>query len=84
MQATKEASELDGLHRDSSSLSHNQKRQSISQVGSPKNLSNLNNLDITTTDDAGRDKLECPGCVKLGKELVHKEKEYQERINELQ
>jgi hypothetical protein len=43
-------------------------------------LTELNNLDITADDG---DKRECHGCVKLSKELVAKEKEYQDRINEL-
>jgi hypothetical protein len=83
MLAAKESYTYDSI-RDTSSLSQQQqnKRLSISNIGSPKNLTELNNLDITTNDEAA-DKRECHGCVKLNKELVHKEKEYQERINEL-
>jgi len=47
----------------------------LSNIGSPKNLTELNNLDITTNDE-GLDKRECHGCVKLSKELVLKEKDY--------
>jgi hypothetical protein len=49
-------------------------------MASPKNLTELNNLDITT--DEG-DKRECPSCIKLNRELMLKETEYQDRINEL-
>ena len=86
VQAAKEsqqAMELFEKGADTSSLSQQQqqaKRLSISHLGSPKNLTQLNNLDITT--DEG-DKRECHSCVKLNKELMLKETEYQDRINEL-
>jgi hypothetical protein len=49
-------------------------------MASPKNLTELNNFDITT--DEG-DKRECPSCIKLNRELMLKETDYQDKINEL-
>jgi hypothetical protein len=51
----------------------------MSPVGSPKNLTDLNNLDITA-DEVDK-KTECQSCFELRRELVSKETEYQERIN---
>jgi hypothetical protein len=79
---SQQAMEHFDIRTDTSSLSQQQqaKRLSMSRLGSPKNLTQLNNLDITT--DEG-EKRECHSCIKLNKELMYKETEYQDRINEL-
>ena len=56
------------------------KRHSHSIVGSPKNLTDIDANDISTIGGQN----ECQNCVELRKEMTNKEKEMQERFNELQ
>ena len=56
------------------------KRHSHSIIGSPKNLGDIEANDISTLGGQN----ECPNCVELRKEMTIKEKEMQERFNDLQ
>ena len=56
------------------------KRHSHSIIGSPKNLVDIEANDISAVGS----QTECKNCVELRKEMTTKEKEMQERFNELQ
>lgn len=58
----------------------NNKRLSHSINGNPKNLGDIEANDISTLGGQN----ECPNCVELRKEMTIKEKEMQERFNDLQ
>lgn len=58
-----------------------EKRHSHSIVGSPKNLGDIEANDISTLDKQAA--ADCPNCVDLRKEMISKEKEMQERFNDL-
>ncbi len=77
--AAKDNSQIDTHESKSQNHQLQNKRLSMSPVGSPKNLTDLNNLDITA-DEVDK-KTECQSCFELRRELVSKETEYQERIN---
>jgi len=83
--ATRKDTSFDTMDQDdidvksSNNLPHH-KRLSHSLVGSPKNLADLENNDISTNAGIPSD---CGQCVQLRKEMTQKEKDMQDRFNEL-